>query len=68
MSAEKDKIVAYLKGMAAMSFKHKGVAGMFVAQALDAVAEQIHLGAHEEADTLFAEHMPRRYTVTVVKA
>lgn len=68
MSAERDKIIAYLKGMAAMSFKHKGMVGAVIAQALDAAGDQIHLGAHEDADTVFPEHMPPRYTVTVAKA
>ncbi len=64
MSRERDKIIAYLRGMANMSFKSASLKGTIIAQALDSAATQIANNAHDEADTLFPEYMPPRYTIT----
>lgn len=64
MASERDKIIAYLRGMAHMSLRQAGMRGTIVAQALDSAATQIANMAHDEADALFPEHMPPRYTIT----
>lgn len=50
--------------MAHMSLKHQGMRGAIVAQALDSAATQIAAVAHEEADSLFPEHMPPIYRIS----
>ncbi len=71
MSAERDMVVAYLRGMADAGERRAGgsladdIRRRLTIAVLRHTANQIADGQHERAPSFFPEHMPLKYSISI---